>query len=427
MHTIFYAVQPKRYAFALLVLTLLFLAACGVPAPSNLDGLGSSWVKVADEKNSFSVSGTKTVRYGIDSRWVEKTVTNSGYCGNWFFGNDPADGVVKRCEVLIETETTPAPAAPASGSSWVKIADEKLTFTLSGTQTVRFGSDTRWVQKTVTGKGSCTSWFFGKDPASGTFKRCEMLAVLTPAQTPSPTPNPSTNPTTPMSGLSGIGFLGDSNTEIYYLAPQKKDYASLVAKNLGAKTYNYGEGGQTTRVYLGSDRMKQWKAGKYAYYVITFGLNDARYITTEQFKKDTLELLNQVKSIGAVPILATNVHVDHKGGHYEWDYNVTIKKYDDVYRAVAKETGVALIDVNAVFKGMNDAYNAGDRSTVTLDGVSYQLWDTRIRNTSPVVLDNRQDSGKGMNWYNNIHYNAYGSKVVADQITKHFRDKGVKF
>jgi lysophospholipase L1-like esterase len=199
---------------------------------------------------------------------------------------------------------------------------------------------------------------------------------------------------------------------------------------LQTRTRNYGEGGQTTRVYLGTERMKQWKAGGFAYYMITFGLNDARYVTPEQFKKDTLELIAEVKSIGAVPILVTNVNVDAQGGHYQWDSNPHIKSYDDAYHAIAGENNIALIDVHAVFKAMNDAYNAGDRSTVTLDGVSYQLWDTRIRNTprgAPLVLDNSQDSGKNAEWFHNIHYNAYGAKIVGDQITKYFIDHTIKF
>jgi hypothetical protein len=89
-----------------------------------------------------------------------------------------------------------------------------------------------------------------------------------------------------------------------------------------------------------------------------------------------------------------------------------------------------LVDVNAVFKSMNDAYNAGDRRTRSLGGVNYSLWDTRIRNTpkgQPLVLDNSQDNGQGPEWFHNIHYNAYGAHVVAEQIIKFFTDNQVKF
>jgi hypothetical protein len=98
---------------------LLLLAACGTRPEAvstedeTLEASGV-WTKIADEKTNFSVSGTQNVRYGVDSRWVQKSVTGSGYCGNWFFGSDPAPGVVKRCEVYVEgstpSEPTPSPS-----------------------------------------------------------------------------------------------------------------------------------------------------------------------------------------------------------------------------------------------------------------------------------------------------------------------------
>jgi hypothetical protein len=95
---------------------LLFLAACGTsPRLEDADTTletQATWTKIADEKTSFTFSGTQSVRYGIDSRWVEDSITDYGWCGNWFFGSDPAPGVVKQCEVLVSTSTpnpTPNP------------------------------------------------------------------------------------------------------------------------------------------------------------------------------------------------------------------------------------------------------------------------------------------------------------------------------
>jgi Domain of unknown function (DUF4832)/Domain of unknown function (DUF4874) len=102
--------------------TLLFLAACGTgpqpkdPSATTLESQ-ALWTKIADEKMSFALSGTQTVRYGIDSRWVEKSLTDEGYCGNWFFGSDPAEGVVKQCEVLVSASPNPTPAPGPSGET----------------------------------------------------------------------------------------------------------------------------------------------------------------------------------------------------------------------------------------------------------------------------------------------------------------------
>jgi Bacterial Ig domain len=64
------------------------------PAPTPTPTPTGTWIKIADEKTSFTVSGTKTVRFGADTRWVEKSVTDKGECNRYFFGGDPADGVV---------------------------------------------------------------------------------------------------------------------------------------------------------------------------------------------------------------------------------------------------------------------------------------------------------------------------------------------
>jgi hypothetical protein len=111
--------RRTRVAF-LLSCVLLILTACGTGPQSedfseaSLEAQGV-WTKIADEKTRFTVSGTQTVRYGIDSSWVEKDVTEEGYCGNWFFGSDPARGRVKQCEVLAlasPSAPSPSPSGP---------------------------------------------------------------------------------------------------------------------------------------------------------------------------------------------------------------------------------------------------------------------------------------------------------------------------
>jgi cell division septation protein DedD len=204
----------KLISLVFMVLAL-FLAACGAPAPEAVEHLDNTavWVKIADEKRSFTVSGTKIVRYGAGTRWVQKSVTGSGYCGNWFFGSDPARGVVKSCEVQQTpspsqptTPTNPNPTNPtnpttptnpnnpAPAATWTKIADEKTNFRLSETKTVRFGTDNRWLERTLNaGTHYChRSIFGGTDPAEGVFKRCEVLTQSSAGTPTNPTP---TNPT----------------------------------------------------------------------------------------------------------------------------------------------------------------------------------------------------------------------------------------
>ena len=59
----------------------------------------SLWTVIAAEDQSFSVTGTRTVRYGSGTSWIARAVTGSGACTNTWFGGDPIFGVVKVCAV----------------------------------------------------------------------------------------------------------------------------------------------------------------------------------------------------------------------------------------------------------------------------------------------------------------------------------------
>ena len=72
--------------------------------------------------------------------------------------------------------------AQTSTTTWNKVASEGQQFTLSGTQTIRYGSGSSWVQKSLSGTPTCSNTTFGKDPIVGTVKSCE-IAVVTTAPT----------------------------------------------------------------------------------------------------------------------------------------------------------------------------------------------------------------------------------------------------
>ena len=139
---------------------------------------GATWTTVASEGQTFSVAGTQTIRYGAGSSWVSMQVTGSGACSNAAFGSDPAYGVVKQCQVAGTGGAT-------NPTTWSRIAVEGAAFNVSGTQTVRFGSGSSWITRTVTSSGSCTNAFFGNDPIFGVVKQCD-VATTTTGSTPAP-------------------------------------------------------------------------------------------------------------------------------------------------------------------------------------------------------------------------------------------------
>jgi hypothetical protein len=208
----------------------LCVAACGGSGPAGEGGAAAQgtqgltaqgreqalaedvWTAVAREGQVFTVAGTQTIRYGADSRWVQRTVTSSGSCTNEFFGSDPAFLTVKGCELL---GTAPAPASATD--VWTLIAAEGAAFSVTGTLTVRYGLGSNWVQRSVANSGSCSNEFFGSDPMFLSVKRCEVLSQAAPP-TPTPTPTP---PPTPAGGF----------------APNTANDGSPLGTNLAGLTY----------------------------------------------------------------------------------------------------------------------------------------------------------------------------------------------
>lgn len=89
-------------------------------AQAATSGSAGTWSKVSNQYGTFSVSGTKIVRYGTGSKWVMKTIVNNkGSCTNQFFGKDPATGLAKTCEVFNSTgSTATAPTSYNVKLSW---------------------------------------------------------------------------------------------------------------------------------------------------------------------------------------------------------------------------------------------------------------------------------------------------------------------
>ena len=87
------------------------VASRAIPAPTYnaTTTTGGTLTRIAEENETFIVSGTGTVRYGAGNAFVERSVSGTGECSNTFFGTDPVVGTVKACFLF-----TPTPAAGAS-------------------------------------------------------------------------------------------------------------------------------------------------------------------------------------------------------------------------------------------------------------------------------------------------------------------------
>lgn len=169
----------------LLALTCAALSACGSgggAAPETVAGSSTgimgkaslstttyaaetplSYTPCATENGTCSFTGQAQVRYGTASNFVIKTLTGPITCSNSVFG-DPAVGEVKSCSIAV----TPI---------WTICALEGETCTVSSSTVVRYGTDTQYFTKTITGPTACTNANFG-DPVVGTVKSCKVETKL---------------------------------------------------------------------------------------------------------------------------------------------------------------------------------------------------------------------------------------------------------
>jgi lysophospholipase L1-like esterase len=115
---------------------------------------------------------------------------------------------------------------------------------------------------------------------------------------------------------------------------------------------NHAQNGRSTRTFIAEKRWQaiidKLKKGDYVF--IQFGHNDEskekldRYTPPEDYRRNLLKFISEVKEKKAIPILLTPVmrrRFDDKGNFYD-----TRGEYPDIVRAVAAENKVLLIDMH---------------------------------------------------------------------------------
>ena len=158
-----YGCQPGRDRVA---------ATVSNPAPAPVNCVVSAWS--AWSYTPWAVSGNVETRTCTRTRTVTTQPANGGTA----------------CPALTETTTETRPYTPPS-SIWVRAAGEGQSFRLYAPATVRYGADTRWVERTFqAGVVECGNHVFG-DPAYNTVKACEVDPGSALQATPEPPPPPA--------------------------------------------------------------------------------------------------------------------------------------------------------------------------------------------------------------------------------------------
>ena len=133
--------------------------------------------KLFDSGVMTGASATKSIKVNVAGRTRLKLVVTDGGDGGAHDHADWAMPTLSGCAESTETVTV-VPTGDPAGTTYVKLTTEDRPFTVTGTQTVRYGVDTRWIYKTVTDSGRCDNEFFGGDPAKFVYKSCYLVVCL---------------------------------------------------------------------------------------------------------------------------------------------------------------------------------------------------------------------------------------------------------
>jgi hypothetical protein len=105
------------------------------PVVQSAGAPSSTWNFAASEYQSFTVSGSVEVRYGVEPNWITRTASGTVRCTNAFFGDDPAVGVVKHCELFAGGAPLPGTLpSPSIDLDFTHSLPSRVTFTRDGTR-----------------------------------------------------------------------------------------------------------------------------------------------------------------------------------------------------------------------------------------------------------------------------------------------------
>ena len=143
--------------------------------------LAVTWICMRLRRQPLSAVGLR-----LDAKWLRQALYGIAFgsvqmlvvtaliyaVGGVRFSLDPAHGLAKTCSYASVTAVAPA-ARPktATASAWTPCAGEGAICQLSGTNRVRYGTETENVTKVFTGPVTCSNAAFG-DPAHGSLKTC---------------------------------------------------------------------------------------------------------------------------------------------------------------------------------------------------------------------------------------------------------------
>ena len=173
---------------------------------------------------------------------------------------------------------------------------------------------------------------------------------------------------------------------------------------------NHAQNGRSTRTFISENRWQaivdKLKKGDYVF--IQFGHNDSKentdsYASPEDYRKNLVRFIADVREKKAVPVLMTPVmrrRFDKEGKFYD-----THGAYPDVVRAVAREYKAAMIDMHRKSEGVIKQYGEEESRKLFL-----QLKPGEHENYPQGIEDN-------------THFSPLGAKIMAGLAVEGIREQ----
>jgi hypothetical protein len=117
---------------------------------------------------------TATVYYGVNGKYLQRTLSGTFTCSPATFGSDPASGVLKSCYPVVTVLPAAATAACASDYG-------TCTVPPGSSAVVYYGAKGTYLYKTLSGSLTCSPATFGGDPVPGVLKSCYPVVSSLPA------------------------------------------------------------------------------------------------------------------------------------------------------------------------------------------------------------------------------------------------------
>jgi hypothetical protein len=172
-----------------------------------------TWRTVASEGQNFNVNGTQQIRYGVDSRWVQRSLSGNVMCNNAMFG-DPAPGTRKQCDqstpasVPVPPAVVRVPTQPAVQSGPTILANSVPATVLNPTTPYTLQSPWKNVGGVAQGLDPSTKWiWYGGNLSPGVNG-----PILFQAQIMNNTPTPMP---------AQVKLLVDNFANVYLMTPSQ--------------------------------------------------------------------------------------------------------------------------------------------------------------------------------------------------------------